>query len=484
MDTLSRLIAGPKTNMVVQATVPTDEILPVFFFDDTPMLRNAIMCWTMRFNDQHHRLEIHVPRCSSPERPAVTFSHVSIETSIDEDPLASRLPRPTRSPSLQANHGDFKSLGISPGAPRTMDDYLAADAPQLTLHVVSFTDATLVSLTWPHVSSDGVGLRHLVEAWSLVLAGRDDEVLPMLTEDPMATAGLDPRFQERHLLEKQHMKGWRILVWGLRYLLDIAWWPRMETRTIYLPRAACERMRADAMASLARRSRETSASFVSDGDVIAAWISCMAAKELSASSKRSVVITTPVDVRSRMPSLFNKETEGVHVLNAAPIVSTVINAQDMLSGDDATARTAQSLRRSLLMQTSEGQLHALNRHERTSLAENGLPALFGDMSSFVVILSNMTKARFVEALDFGPAVRAGSSRLRGRWSEPLDHASAPGRLVYYHMQGLGDENVFMRNNFFVFGMPGGDYWINGSLPPAIWDEVRGSLSSMKMGVCD
>ncbi|KAM4056683.1 transcriptional regulator sdnM [Hirsutella rhossiliensis] len=519
METLSRLIAGRKAKRVTQARVPTDEILPVFFFDDTPMLRNAVMCWTMRFNDvldpeklhqslarllergdgwrklrgrirlnQRDKLEIHVPQPSTPERPALTFSHVSFETSIDEHPLASKLPRPTQSPSLQANHGDFKSLGISPNAPRTIDDYLTTDAPQLSLHIVSFTDATLVSLTWPHISSDGVGLRDLVEAWSLILAGHDDKVLPMMTactEDPMATAGLDPNFQEKHILEKHHMKGWRILVWGLRYLLDIVWWPRMETRTVYLPREACEKMRTDAMASLqaaARHGPGMPTPFISDGDAIAAWISCMAAKELSASSTRSVVILTPVDVRSRMPSLFPvKQTEGVYILNAAPIVSTIINAQDMLSGDDAIAKTAQCLRRSLRVQTSEGQLHALNRHERISIAENGLPAFFGDMSSFVVILSNMTKAQFVEKLDFGPAVihkGTGSSRLKERWAGSSDQISLPGRMVYYHMQGLGDENIFMRNNFFLFGMPGGDYWINGSLPPAIWRKVRDSFSSI------
>jgi hypothetical protein len=51
MDSLSRLLAGRKAKKTQQARVPTDEVLPVFFFDDTPMLRNAIMCWTMRFND-------------------------------------------------------------------------------------------------------------------------------------------------------------------------------------------------------------------------------------------------------------------------------------------------------------------------------------------------------------------------------------------------------------------------------------------------
>lgn len=32
-------------------TVPTDRIMPVYYFDDTPLLRNIVQCLTLRFND-------------------------------------------------------------------------------------------------------------------------------------------------------------------------------------------------------------------------------------------------------------------------------------------------------------------------------------------------------------------------------------------------------------------------------------------------
>lgn len=32
-------------------TVLTDIIMPVYYFDDTPLLRNIVQCWTLRFND-------------------------------------------------------------------------------------------------------------------------------------------------------------------------------------------------------------------------------------------------------------------------------------------------------------------------------------------------------------------------------------------------------------------------------------------------
>ncbi|KAK6836884.1 hypothetical protein PG987_007379 [Apiospora arundinis] len=199
MEALTAFIAGRKAKKAVLPRIPTDEVLPVFFFDDTPMLRNAIMCWTMRFNDV-----------------------------LDAEKLHHSLAR-------------------------------------------------LVS------RDDG---------WRK-LRGR-----------------IRLNFQEPHVLERQHMTGVRMLFWCLRYLLDIAWWPKMETRTVFLPRKAVKQMRADAIASLqASTDRGSNPSdaptpFVSDGDVVAAWLSCMASKQLSSSSSRSVVIMTPIDARSRMPSVF------------------------------------------------------------------------------------------------------------------------------------------------------------------------------------
>lgn len=51
MDVLTSLITGRKAQPVVQRLAPGDECLPAFFFDDSPMLRNAIMCSTCRFDD-------------------------------------------------------------------------------------------------------------------------------------------------------------------------------------------------------------------------------------------------------------------------------------------------------------------------------------------------------------------------------------------------------------------------------------------------
>lgn len=299
MQALASLLVGPRARRVVRDRVLTDEVLPVFFFDDTLIWRNAIMCWAMRFNDildpdrtgcirvshdswsektdgessgaefasmqavprplqliradhgfqkQCGKLEIHVLQSCSPKRLAMAFSHVSLDTTIDEHPLASKLPSPAHGPSLQTDPGGLESLCIPSGAPRTIDNYLTSDAPQLTLYVVSFSDATLVSMTTPHLCSNGMGLADLLEAWSLLLAGQDDKVEPMLSgcvEDPMSSAGLDPSLEERYVLEKKLLTGWKLALWTLRYRLGMVWRPTAEMKTIYLPLRACQKMKAD-----------------------------------------------------------------------------------------------------------------------------------------------------------------------------------------------------------------------------------------------
>lgn len=74
----------------------------------------------------------------------------------------------------------------------------------------------------------------------------------------------------------------------------------------------------------------------------------MAAQELSPASKRSVTVMSVVGLRQCMPSLFRKEANGgVYILNAFSLLPTIIEAKQMLSGQNPVAATAQSLRSAL-----------------------------------------------------------------------------------------------------------------------------------------
>jgi hypothetical protein len=51
--------------------------------------------------------------------------------------------------------------------------------PSISLHITSFSDATLVAVVWPHMLMDASGGRALLAGWSSVLPGREEDI-PMV----------------------------------------------------------------------------------------------------------------------------------------------------------------------------------------------------------------------------------------------------------------------------------------------------------------
>src|SRR5690349_7971628 len=148
-----------------------------------------------RLRQVHGRLELHIPAIFNKHRPSFAWSQEKFDIGINEHPLAARLP--TASPLNDAPRifdapDAFAPLTWGPNLPRSLDDFVLTDHPMLSAHVASFTDATLVSLSWPHIMSDIMGVKNLIDAWALVLAGREDDVLPLCAQDPMENLGIGP----------------------------------------------------------------------------------------------------------------------------------------------------------------------------------------------------------------------------------------------------------------------------------------------------
>lgn len=123
-------------------------------------------------------LEIHLPSKFTTQRPACGFEHVQISQPIGEHPAGAHLPSDTACGTYPVPPGLSSLCGT--GAPRRFQDFLLDDRPQLHLTVVSFTDATLLSLFFPHTLADGQGLTDIVKAWCSILNGRK-ELVPALT---------------------------------------------------------------------------------------------------------------------------------------------------------------------------------------------------------------------------------------------------------------------------------------------------------------
>lgn len=99
---------------------------------------------------------------------------------IEDHPQAKTLPKATTNPSIQPGPENFRQFAGRTDAPPTLEDFVHSDIPQLSLHITSFTDATLVALSWPHTLMDVMGQTALLQSWSLILAGRTFEVPVLL----------------------------------------------------------------------------------------------------------------------------------------------------------------------------------------------------------------------------------------------------------------------------------------------------------------
>lgn len=101
-----------------------------------------------------------------------------MEMKIGYHPAAKLLPKPTHAASVQRmpNSGELRTLQVCKNFPKTIDAFIAEGLPQLSLHIHSFQDATVVGLAWPHLAMDALGRAALLRSWSLVLANQDDKV--------------------------------------------------------------------------------------------------------------------------------------------------------------------------------------------------------------------------------------------------------------------------------------------------------------------
>ncbi len=387
---------------------------------------------------------------------------------IQDHPLASTLPRATSAPSIQPGPEGFRLFAARQDAPETLDDFLLQDIPQLSLHITSFDDATLVALSWPHTLMDVIGQQALLRGWSLVLAGREAEVPPMLSarEDAICEAAdmTAEKGEEESRVWRKRLGGWGMLMFGLRFAWDLLWNP-VEARTLFLPKAAMDRLRERARGDLSAEDGSGEESFVSEGDVLTAWTMRHVASSLP--RPRGVTLLHAVNARFRLSSLIR--APGVFMQNMAVAGFTFLSPAVVATG--SMGRIALENRRQLKKQATEGQVLAMMRELRRqpSAREQGL--LCGEPSAMLMPFTNWTRADLYRTADFSPAlVRAGEtgkSRL-----------NPPGTVEFQHAQSMRPSQA-VRNVVIVMGKDYGEnYWLGGILTPKAWAKIEQDIASL------
>ncbi|KAL8791123.1 MAG: hypothetical protein Q9195_006067 [Heterodermia aff. obscurata] len=327
----------------------------------------------LRLNDKGN-LEYQVPVIFNNQRPPIIFHHVPYSISIDEHSLASRLPKASTSPQIVARGDDFVSLMRRSGDPECLDDYISTDRPMLGLHIVSFADATLITLSWSYALLDGMGRKALLDAWSLMLQGREDEILPLhgVQTDPLIMLGQHPMQPYKHV--DKRMSTWQLIVFGVRFVCDQMFWrPKDEGRVICVPAAYVQALRNAALNDI-------------DNERKTFGLRWLLSRDLLHASSASIG-------------------------NALTYVPAFMSASDVLTRP--LGHVAATIRKALVELSTREQIEARMALDRISQDTNGNPALFGDQWMHMVVCTNWTKGNFYE-LDLSAAVVRKGNHLGGQ----------------------------------------------------------------------
>jgi hypothetical protein len=472
----------------------SDRVVPFRYFDDAPHWR-AFILYTLfaydevldaqhladalarlvkrrgweRFGARLRRnaqggLEYHVPAVWTDERPPCTFTHVQNATSISEDPVARKLPLRHSSdvPQTVADPDEYLELmRPAAGSPSKLDDYVRSDLPQIGLHIITYTDATLVSIYYPHTLMDAMGTHAFLNAWQLALAGRDNDIPTPIEGDPLAALGSDASAAGKHKLAHQRMSMLGLGLYGVQQVPSLL--RKNECRMVRLPGAHLSKMRRDALVELARDfhdplNKEQPPPFVTEGDVLVAWwarIACTAAGILP-DSDRLVVINNAFSFRKTVEGELLPR-DAPYVSNAVSFVYVLVTARDIFSL--SIARLAARIRQSMMDLRTRGQLEAFAAITKESSAR--MVPIFGSTGMHMLTFTNWKQAD-----TFG-------TDLAG--ARPLGSKNAgPCLPKYVQNNQLG---FTLPNAFPIVGQDAdGSYWMSGYMKPGHWAIIDDVLA--------
>ncbi|KAH0435756.1 hypothetical protein CcaCcLH18_04710 [Colletotrichum camelliae] len=473
--------------------VPSDDVIPLHHFDDNPILRKIVVNFMLKFDDvldperlrealervvtredgwrkltarlrlnEHGKLEYHVPKQCSAARPALVFSYVNYDMPTTEHPIAIHFPKSTTSPSVVADPNELHPLTRPTDGPKELADYLYTDLPQLGLHVVSFHDATLVSLTWPHTLIDGSGQKEIFQAWSLALQGRDDEIRPLggVENDPLGKFGLQPQEVYKHA--DRLVTGRSLLTMGLRVAWD-SLWRGEEARVICMPVSYVKALQDTAIRDLKASgipNDKKHGFFVSEGDVLCAWLARLALGNQP--GKKSVSIMNAIDIRSILGGPGDLlPADRAYVSNAVLALYALLSRDEVLS--QSLGHLAAAIRESVTKLGTREQAEAYAGMARQSQIDTGYPPVFGDAWTQGLVFSNWTKINYFEP-DF-------SAAIVGAAKEGRTGAKSSGKPTYIQMSGFY-KGMPLRNTFSIMGKDAdGTYWLNAVFPKGVWSRI-------------
>jgi hypothetical protein len=398
-------------------------------------------------------LDLHVPAQFSDARPAFVYRTAEWEGNINDHPVAVKIPRATDSPSIHAFRDDLAPLISDTNVPRTLDDWIYSDDPQLFFEQINFHDATVIMTMFPHHLMDATGYGIFLKAWSAVLRGNMDMVPPLCSFssdlDPFnVLAGNTP--PERSIWHKHIMSGLDALIFGIRFIWDNLW--KKEDRLVCVPGWFIDRMRECAIEQL-RTSQKTP--FVSEGDILAAWFSRLVTRAVNPSQNRPFMLMNAFDIRPIVLDLHYAS-----VMNSILLSYVRLPMSEVLS--QPVSFTASGIRAALVRDRTAEEIQA----RVTWSHEVGRCPPIGSSNMFVCGITNWNKASCF-GLDLSPAV----SKKR---PSSASHCTPSAFLSYTRVPR------YFCDFCVVLGKDSGrNWWMQWNLSKSTWTKVEEHLHSIK-----
>ncbi len=215
-------------------------------------------------------------------------------------------------------------------------------------------------------------------------------------------------------------------------------------------------------------SKSDTKPFLSDGDIIYAWMTRLVIQSIDIAKNRTVVIMNAFGLRS----LLSKDllpAATAFVSNAAWAVNALIPAARIL--ENPLSYPANEVRCSLREHGTREQIEALAALNIKSVAETGRAATFGDSSTQLLVFSNWSRAEFF-GIDFSSVVVKQGKKME-------ESCNKVGRPRYIHSNAHFTNHFSGRHAFAVVGKDaGGNYWFMGTSRTETWQKIEKALASM------
>ncbi|KAJ5447453.1 hypothetical protein N7445_002274 [Penicillium cf. griseofulvum] len=423
------------------ATVPTDRIIPLRYWDDLDYLRSLCHAFTFRFDDvldtfkleaalrrlmeigdwgqigarlrlnDHGKLEYHIPAHYDETRPAFTFTTTTYGMSIDDHPVGSQLPKANQDQSFLSPSSDFfASIVCHPDSPRELADWIYTDRPQLHIHAALFQDATLLTISYIHTFADAISRTNFFNAWIAVLRGQEKEVPAFIPydHDPLYTLGKEAPKQSYSRIGRL-LSGLNLVIFGLRYMFEILWFQKLEEHPIRLPGRSVNQMRETVLQELAATAPGAKKPFVSEGDIVVAWWVRTVIKALKPAPDRTIMVMNVFNVWNLFPEWFPHGATGL-VGNSFFYSYTLLVTSKILQ-DINLKYVAITNRKALMEHRTKQQVEAMTAIQRGNFMRAA--PVVGDSKMLFMVATNQHKARYFET-DWSAAVITPGVPLSGR----------------------------------------------------------------------